>query len=283
MNTFRKLTDGTWCIATDARDDVQPGSTITVTKRDGRTQQVTVAHVVRVQNTRFGIVRLFAIAEQPRPAAAPAETVGDLSGIFALFQRARQHLRFPAIVLNVPGYSDAMRISVAGQAAREPGSLTVTANEERVMGRRRWFGRVLTNGSFQPGRDVPAGVADQLRRFAANPVEVAAEHGRLTGRCCFCNHALEDERSTSVGYGPVCAEHYGLPWGTRPAAVAAPTPTWTELALAPRSPAAPPTHVNVEAPADLAARYAAAVVAGQLPDDPVTVAQMAARLAALVA
>ena len=27
MNTFRKLTDGSWCIATDDRDDVQPGST----------------------------------------------------------------------------------------------------------------------------------------------------------------------------------------------------------------------------------------------------------------
>jgi len=26
---------------------------------------------------------------------------------------------------------------------------------------------------------------------------------------------LDDERSVSVGYGPVCAGHYGLPWGEK--------------------------------------------------------------------
>jgi hypothetical protein len=25
--------------------------------------------------------------------------------------------------------------------------------------------------------------------------------------------ALSDDRSTAVGYGPICADHYGLPWG----------------------------------------------------------------------
>ena len=39
--------------------------------------------------------------------------------------------------------------------------------------------------------------------------------------CCFCNRALEDERSTAVGYGPICAGHFGLAWGNRPAEFAA--------------------------------------------------------------
>ena len=66
-------------------------------------------------------------------------------------------------------------------------------------------------------------IAARLREFADDPARVAGEHGRLTGNCCFCHHTLEDARSTAVGYGPVCASHYGLPWGERPAA-AAPAP-----------------------------------------------------------
>jgi hypothetical protein len=34
--------------------------------------------------------------------------------------------------------------------------------------------------------------------------------------------SLDDECSTAVGYGPVCAEHYHLPWGDRPTEFAAP-------------------------------------------------------------
>lgn len=43
--------------------------------------------------------------------------------------------------------------------------------------------------------------------------EEAAKFGRLTGSCVFCSRRLTDERSATVGYGPVCAERVGLPWG----------------------------------------------------------------------
>ena len=43
--------------------------------------------------------------------------------------------------------------------------------------------------------------------------EQAAAFGHLTGNCVFCDRELTDERSISVGYGPVCAKNHGLPWG----------------------------------------------------------------------
>lgn len=43
--------------------------------------------------------------------------------------------------------------------------------------------------------------------------EQAAQFGKLYGICCFCSRTLTDERSIGVGYGPRCAERYGLPWG----------------------------------------------------------------------
>lgn len=41
----------------------------------------------------------------------------------------------------------------------------------------------------------------------------AKRFGDLFGVCVFCSRKLTDERSISKGYGPVCAEHNGLPWG----------------------------------------------------------------------
>lgn len=43
--------------------------------------------------------------------------------------------------------------------------------------------------------------------------EQAAQFGALTGACVFCSRRLTDERSVTVGYGPVCADKAGLPWG----------------------------------------------------------------------
>jgi len=162
---------------------------------------------------------LVKLAERATGAATPAPerkktAVGDLSAITALFDKARAHLKAPAIVIGFDG--DEYRLSVASERARVPGSLNVAESRRAAEGDEPvWFGRILASGDFEasPRADTPAGLIDGLRRFAADPAGVAAEHGRLTGRCCFCNKGLKDERSTQVGYGPQCAERYGLAWG----------------------------------------------------------------------
>jgi hypothetical protein len=204
MYGYSKLNDQ-WCIRSAIANAA--GQTVTVTKRNGATKQVTLGAAVGGASG----YTYYSIAERP---AREAVAVGDLSGIIAMFDTARAHLRHPAIVL------DGFRISVAGARASQPGSLTITGletvwNDERARQERPWFGRVSLDGQFQQGRDAPTGVADKLREFAADPAGVAAAYGRLHGACCFCRKALRDERSTSVGYGPDCASNYGLQWGAR--------------------------------------------------------------------
>jgi len=140
-----------------------------------------------------------------------------------LFDRAAEHLRNPAVVLGVPGMeSTTLRITRAGQSAAQPGTLNVLDNVRIGRnGRRRWYGRVTRAGVFEMSPGAAPAMTERLQDLARDPVRVASEHGRLTGNCCFCNRSLEDERSTSVGYGPICAGHYGLPWGDRPAEFAA--------------------------------------------------------------
>jgi len=167
------------------------------------------------------VAKLVARVAQPDlPIERPTTATADMSGVIALFNKAKQHLKFPAIVLSVPGF-DTVRITVATQRARVPGSINVASHEHYDGDNKRvWYGRVHPDGRYEPtarvGTDIDA-IKKRLVEFACDPAKVAGEHGRLTGRCCFCNLPLKDERSTAVGYGATCAKHYGLAWGKRPA------------------------------------------------------------------
>ena len=158
-------------------------------------------------------------ANPPAPIVRETVEVGDMSGAIALFDKAAQHLRRPKVRLRVfdstaPVHRDIL-LSVAGARAKVPGSINV--KDDAPYGEGSWYGRIHRDGKLEKNGmvDVPQALVDLLKRFAEQPAATAAEFGRLTGRCCFCNRPLEDERSTAVGYGGTCAKNYGLPWGRR--------------------------------------------------------------------
>jgi len=187
------------------------GDTVDVQLASGQPKPVQLGRLISQQPG----YNVFATAPTPRVTAA----IGDLSGILRLFATAKEHLKFPAIVMAV-GLDQPVRISLAGEKAKQPGSLTVTSGHRDEETGRAYFGRVTLDGQLDARREAPVGLAAAIQAFAKDPAGVAAEHGRLTGRCCFCNQALQDERSTAVGYGQTCAKHFGLPWGARPKAFA---------------------------------------------------------------
>jgi hypothetical protein len=201
-----------WLVATN-RLDAQPGERVIVTANSGRTKQVTLGEAVDRERGLFRVV-----AEQRQAV----EIGGTLESMNRLFETARQHMKRPAIVLRGTDGLPGVRISVAGERAKYPGSLTLTSAERDGEEGRAWYGRINYAGAFEPSRDAPAGLAETLRAFASDPAGVAAEHGRRTQHCCFCNIELTHPDSVAVGYGPICAKHFGLPWG-KPKAVAAPT------------------------------------------------------------
>ena len=165
---------------------------------------------------QFWVDKLVLKASTPPQAQAPATKVGDLGGILAIFERSSKALKFPAIALGVPGF-DPIRINVAGAKARVPGSLTVVSEGRDAEGSRKWFGRVLRDGTFEASRALPeqgrVAIEKRLQAFAADPSKIGAEDAKLNGRCCFCRLPLTDERSTEVGYGAKCAKNWGLRWG----------------------------------------------------------------------
>lgn len=130
-------------------------------------------------------------------------------GIAKLFLDAAKTLKRPRVTLKLPDGSD-VRLTL-----RKNGGVNVTNGAGYGSPSNRYYGLIKEDGTFEPRGDNKA-VVSLLEAFNASPAKVAAEYARSTGYCSFCMRELTDLRSTKVGYGPVCAASYGLPWGKGP-------------------------------------------------------------------
>lgn len=154
---------------------------------------------------------MMAEVRRERAAAEPRETV-DFTGLRALFTRAGANLRAPRITLMLDDNAITVKLMTRGAHL---GSINISSGTFEYG---TWYGRVEMNGELMASRHMNPAVRQLIQELSENPVAAAQRYAHLTGNCCFCNRQLDDERSTSAGYGPVCAGHYGLPWGDREAA-----------------------------------------------------------------
>lgn len=140
------------------------------------------------------------LAKQAMPR--PAQRISHTDRIFGLFDHAANHISRPGISLRLPDFSlrierhrDVLKLSNAFRSHRD----------------RIWYGDLSRDGTYDPHTAEADNVATVLRAFAQAPLAMAQNHGYRTGYCCFCGLQLTDEeRSVSLGYGPVCAKHWGL-------------------------------------------------------------------------
>lgn len=162
------------------------------------------------------VVRL--IDRATLPPQTPTAVGDGFKAVIELLDRAKTRLKHPKLLVSVLGQD--LRLSIAGDSAKVPGSVTLTSADRDAEGARQWFGRVTRDGVFEPsgaldGKTQTA-IAAALKALAVDPAKAAADYGHLTGVCCFCGIGLTDERSTAVGYGPTCARKWGMPWGAKP-------------------------------------------------------------------
>lgn len=167
---------------------------------------------------RAWVIKLIDKAQGVAPAHAQ---VGDIAPIVSLIRGAGRQLKRPALLIATDG-PDTLRITIAGPASREPGSLNVTTTTRGGPDNRYgWIGRITQQGEFQPGRDLTPNAVQNVTRalvaFAADPAGVAAAYGRRTGACCFCARTLTDGVSVALGYGETCSENWGMPYSKQAA------------------------------------------------------------------
>jgi hypothetical protein len=152
---------------------------------------------------------LVARAMAPKPDPVVTETV-NFQAIQDLFDRAAKKLRRIKIKLQAPN-GQPVAFGRAGAMSKYAGQIMIT--DGLPFGQNKFFGRIDVDGSFYGTRSADQTVVDLVKEFAGDPAGTAGRYGRLTGGCSFCNHSLKDDRSTEVGYGPVCAKNFGLAWG----------------------------------------------------------------------
>lgn len=138
----------------------------------------------------------------------------QLDKVHGFLMRARRTLRYPKIWVHVDGTD--VKLYLSGQKSRHPDTVNIVAYP-MAGGYREdvWLGRILGDGTWHRPLNADEKLVEALmpviRKVAEEPGVAASEFGKLTGRCCFCNRSLSDEdRSTQVGFGPVCAKKYGL-------------------------------------------------------------------------
>lgn len=148
------------------------------------------------------------VAKAQAPAKEP-QTV-DVSGILSLLDGAAGKLKRPKVRL-VTDNGQRVVLSIAGDQSRYKGSIMIT--DGGPFGANTYFGRIDRDGTLVAAGAMTDDVLALLLKFAADPAGVGALIGKRIGSCCFCARQLDTKESLAVGYGPVCAGKFNLPWG----------------------------------------------------------------------
>lgn len=171
---------------------------------------------VRGVGARHQTINQCATAKKERIAAMPASpalTTLDLTPIVDFLTKAQQSgLKRPKLRVLAPDGRTEMRLGLTTSGVA-PGSLSVVVGQDYV-GSVRPNGQVAGAKLFNPAlKPLPVDPTLQahLLHIASHPAQAAKEYAALMGLCSFCGKQLTDAGSVLVGYGPVCAKHWGLP------------------------------------------------------------------------
>ncbi len=142
------------------------------------------------------------------------EEVFDGHQIRSLLTTAHGHLKFPSLKLQSDNCGT-IRFYIAGPLSKTPGYVII--DNGATYPRKVIYGSIESSGCGQLRRTVAQEIKTFIRKVAANPVAEAKLCGIKYAHCCFCGLELTAPTSLHHGYGPICADNWGLPWeGPKP-------------------------------------------------------------------
>lgn len=116
-----------------------------------------------------------------------------------MLQHAALKLQYPSITVRTEA-GQKIKIKLAAK-----GYLAIVLDGE-------YIGKIEKNGTLILYADKEL-VSTVLSEMVEDPYAFTKAQGLRYGICCFCARELTDPASVSAGYGPICAENFGLPWG----------------------------------------------------------------------
>lgn len=152
----------------------------------------------------YWVLQLSERATKPKPTT---DLGGDLVPMVTMFRLAGNKLKRPRVRF-ITNTGRTFVVYPAGAESKNAGWLYAKATGGDYLGKIN-----PVDGMFVRSRECDDSVVDALATFAKDPVQAATAYGNRTSSCCFCGKELTDKRSIEAGYGPTCAQHYGLSWG----------------------------------------------------------------------
>ena len=116
-----------------------------------------------------------------------------------MLQHAALKLQYPSITVRTDA-GQKIKVKLAAK-----GYLAIVLDGEYV-------GKIEKNGTLILYQDKEL-ISTVLSEMIDDPYAFTKAQGLKYGFCCFCARELTDPASVSAGYGPICAENFGLPWG----------------------------------------------------------------------
>jgi len=159
----------------------------------------------RLSDRQWPWVHKLAVATlAPKVAPEAIQELPSCKEIVSLFSHATaKGMKRPKMIF------PQAKFSLAGIHSRNAGSIHVAQGSYPG----KYFGYITPEGQFVPGRNFKDLDLAFLATFAQDPKNYAISSGLELGSCRFCQIELSTPESLSVGYGPKCAQNWGLPWG----------------------------------------------------------------------
>ncbi|MFM7012573.1 MAG: DUF6011 domain-containing protein [Betaproteobacteria bacterium] len=184
-----------------ASDRTFAESLISYFRRNGFVTDKQAPHVSRLLDTARGA------------ATTPASY--SLPRILGILMHAANHdVKRVRIVLKL---SDGERVRLGYSRNKQTAYITSLDFNDVWNGesKARYYGKLERGGKWTPTRKAAdhAALKAKLAEFDKDPHKAGAVEGHATGACCFCSRYLTTAASVQAGYGPICAERFGLPWG----------------------------------------------------------------------
>lgn len=133
--------------------------------------------------------------------------------IFEMFGKAALKVNNPKITAKHQGMQ--IQLKPTGPKSKTPGAILIDDGVSYATS--KWYGYLFSDGEFIAASNITAlevaCVVGFLKNLAFDPSAYLGQKGKAQGSCCFCKKTLTADESLEVGYGPVCASNYNLPWG----------------------------------------------------------------------
>lgn len=128
-------------------------------------------------------------------------------------------IKFPRMGVQIDDIGTMLVLKRLTAKSITPGAISITVRKKGnavTPPQDRWIGTISRDGGkvqfVTYGGPIEAAVLDMLNAMALNFDGFVAAVGIKHGRCVFCCTKLSDPISMAVGYGQICAAHYGLCW-----------------------------------------------------------------------